>query len=294
MRARLVAFAASAALVVGACLGEAPATETPTQRPTPEPTATTTRYELDTKVWYAGLVLTFDRATAVLDPGGGEVTIGLQIGNPGPDPLGLSAPIRLTAGGQGFEVRRGTELPDVEAGGNETVSLPYDVIGLGSVDAAVIRVGASEDHQALVPLKAGGVQLLSLEPVAFDASGSATAGDLAIAIHTGLLRWDLPDWGEELPRASEALTVTYDVTYSGKFSGGFPFTGENIALRLPDGSVVEPRKDGRSQSLQVIAAGATAAGLASRFEIPAGARGAFALIVKNGSAEGAVEFSLPG
>jgi hypothetical protein len=64
-----------------------------------------------------------------------------------------------------------------------------------------------------------------------------------VALQGGVLRWDLPDWGAELPLASEALTLTYNVTYTGKFAGGFAFTAANVALQLPDGTLVEPRKD---------------------------------------------------
>ena len=51
-----------------------------------------------------------------------------------------------------------------------------------------------------------------------------------------MLRWDLPDWSQELDASLEALTLTYDVTYTGDFAGGFAFTGDNVALRLPDGN----------------------------------------------------------
>ena len=86
-----------------------------------------------------------------------------------------------------------------------------------------------------------------------------------------MLRWDLPDWSQELDAELAALTLTYDVTYPGDFAGGFAFTGDNVALRLPDGTIVEPRRDGHSQSVELIGARKTKKDLFSRFEIPAGA-----------------------
>ncbi len=125
-------------------------------------------------------------------------------------------------------------------------------------------------------------------------SGAGAAGDLRIALRASTLRWDLPDWSEELPAATESLQLTYEVTYLGSFPGGFAFTGDNVRLRLPDGTLVEPRRDGHSQSIELIGAEKTKKGLFTRFEIPAGTTGRLALVVRNGSTTKAIPFSLGG
>ena len=84
------------------------------------------------------------------------------------------------------------------------------------------------------------------------------------------------------------------MTYAGDFAGGFAFTGENVALRLPDGTVVSPRRDGHSQSVELIGARKTKKNLFSRFEIPAGMIGEFALLVRNGATEKAIPFTIGG
>lgn len=288
----LAILAMTVAVAAVACEAEAPSAS-PTIAPTAEPTAVVTRYPINADVWYAGLQLTFGEATATLDARGGSVEIETTFRNPGPFSAALAAPIVLTAGADAYELRRGTELPEVPSGGTADLTLAYDIIGRSSVDDAVIRIGAGANHQALVPLRPETGPLVSLEPLAIEATGSGVAGELTVALQSGVLRWDLPDWGAELPLASEALTLTYNVSYTGKFAGGFAFTGANVALQLPDGTLVEPRKDGRSQSIEVLDPGAIVLA-ATRFEIPAGTRGAFGLLVNDGSAKTTIAFMVDG
>jgi hypothetical protein len=128
--------------------------------------------------------------------------------------------------------------------------------------------------------------------VDLDLKGSASAGDLRITLRHAVARWDLPDWSDEMPDDLRVLTLTYDVTYNGSFSGGFAFTGDNVALRLPDGKEVESRADGHSQSIELVGSRKTKRNLFSRFEIPADATGKFALLVRNGSSEQAISFTI--
>jgi len=288
----LAALIAIVTVAAVACDAEAPSAS-PTVGPTAEPTAVVTRYPLNADVWYAGLQLTFGEATATLDALGGSVEIDTTFKNPGPFAASLAAPIVLTAGEDTYELRRGTELPSVPSGGTADLTLAYDILGRSSIDDAVLRIGDPANHQAVVPLRPATASLVSLEPVAVAALGSGVAGELTVALQSGLLRWDLPDWGAELPLASEALTLTYDVTYTGKFAGGFAFTGANVALQLPDGTLVEPRKDGRSQSIEALVPRAAVLA-ATRFEIPAGTRGAFGLLVNDGSGKVTIAFTVDG
>jgi hypothetical protein len=288
----LAVLAAVVAISAVACDAEVPSAS-PTPAPTAEPTAVVTRYPVNADVWYAGLQLTFGAATATLDARGGSVEIETTFKNPGPYSAALAAPIVLTAGSDTYELRRGTELPAVPSGGSADLTLAFDILGRSSVDDAVLRIGTPANHQAVVPLRPETTPLVSLEPIAVAATGSGVAGELTVALQGGILRWDLPDWGAELPLASEVLTLTYTVTYTGKFVGGFAFTGANVALQLPDGTLVEARKDGRSQSIEALDPGATVLA-ATRFEIPDGTRGAFALLVNDGSGKATIAFTVDG
>jgi hypothetical protein len=285
-----VAFAASLALA--AC--SAAPTAAPSARPVVAgPTPTITTYALDAKGWIDGFIVKFLSATASLDPKGGTLTVLATIENTGADDAALDAPIVLTAGDATFQLTHGTELPDLPAGDIAAVSLPFDVVGRGSVDDAVIRVGRAGDHVVAVPLLPAGGALVSLEPIELDVAGTGRTGSLKVTLHHVELRWDLPDWHDELPSATQALTITYDATYTGTFSGGFPFTGDNVRLRLPDGSTfLLARQDGHSQSIARIDAGKTAKALSSRFEIQDGLTGAFALFIDDGSSTKAIPFTI--
>lgn len=289
---RLALLALATALAVGACgPDETPSSAGSTEPPLPTPTVI--RYELNTTVWYAGMVLTFESATTIFDPTGGTVTVLVRISNPGTDDRSFDLPIRITAAAQGFEPVSGTEPPLVPAGGAVDELISFDVPGRPSVDDAVIRIGASEAVQAIVPFGRGPLKLATLEPITLPVKGTANAADLRVTIRTGELRWDLPDWAEELPVNTAALTVSYDATYRGTFEGGLAFSGDNVSLVLPDGSIVKPRKDGRSQSVTLLLPGKTQAGLSSRFEVPSGLSGTYTLRFTNGSAHGQVQITVP-
>jgi hypothetical protein len=284
-------LALAAATLAGCDSGQASAAPTPTR--VPEPTPVTTRYELGTTVWYEGLVLRFDRATAILDDRGGPVEVIVRVENEAVDPVDFNAPIRLLVAGQTIEPTRESRVATVPAGGQVGAVMTYELQGVSSVDEAVVQVGLEPQHLALVPLTPAAGEPVVFQPVELDLAGTGTAGDLKISLKRGVVRWDLPDWSQELSADLQALTLTYSVSYLGEFTGGFAFTGDNVYLRLPDDSIVNPRRDGHSQSVELIGAQKTKDGLFSRFEIPAGMTGKFALFVKNGEARTGIVFTIP-
>jgi hypothetical protein len=287
----MATLATLAAVALGGC--NADTTPAPSQAPPlPGPTPIVTVYELGTTIWSEGFVLTFHTAIASLDPKGGTVTALVRIDNPGPDPATFDAPLRLTASGTVFQLVHGTELPLIDGGGAAELRLDFDVVGRGTIDDGVIRVGRSADHAAQIPFRTGPVATLTLEPKAANLAGAVTAGSYHVVLRTRVVRWDLPDWYLELPLSTEALTLTYDVTDVGTFAGGVPFTSDVVGLRLPNGSTVRPRADGHSQSIVVIAPHQTVKNLFSRFEIPSGLSGAFAFIVRDGSTTKTIPFTL--
>jgi hypothetical protein len=287
-----VAAIVAVAFAVVACLDAPVASVVPTPTRAPEPTATTSSYTLDTTVWYEGLVLTFGRVTAELDQLGGPVTVSIHIENPGADLGELDAQIALVLGETVVAPTRDSHVPSIPAGGIADVVLEYDVQGFGSIADGVIQVGADPFHLGVVPITAP-ADATTLEPKAFSLSASGAAGGLRLRLRKGLLRWDLPDWSEELDAKSAALTLTYDVTYTGTFPGGYAFTADNVILRLPNGTSVAPRRDGRSQSVELIGPGKTKVNLFSRFIVPSGLPGQYRLILRDGSAQKAIAFTIP-
>lgn len=293
MTRRLVRGRFLVALVIGTttlagCLDGAQPSVQPTPTRVPEPTPVVTTYPLGTTVWYEGLLLHFDEATAELDARGGPVNVSLRVENPGADQSELDASIFLNVGGTRVEANRESRVSSVPGKGLIGALLTYELQGIAAVDDAVVEVGADPDHVAKVPLTAAGGIADTFEPTTLELKGNATANDLKITVKRAVLRRDLPDWSQELVARLVAVTITYDVGYAGTFSGGFAFTGSNVALRLPDGSKIRARADGHSQSVELIAAKKTKAGLFSRFEIPSDLSGKYALLVQNGDVEQAI------
>ncbi len=267
-----------------------PASVAPTA--TPLPTATTTIYPVRATAWYAGLILHLDQVSAVIDEGGGVVSLKLRLENPGQDLAGLDVPILLAASGRAVEPVRGTLVPDVEAGASVGTTILFDVDGAFDLPRAAIRIGRSAEHVVVIPLVPGSQNLVTLEPHLQGLSGSASVGSLTVTLTGAELRADLPDWGLELAHDAMALSVSYTARYRGEFSGGFAFTSANIGLRLPDGSIIAPREDGRSQSIAVLEPGVANPGLRSRFEVPVPGPGSYALILRDGTLSVPLDFTI--
>lgn len=281
--------------VLAAGCGDQPVRSAPpTATPVPEPTPVSRTYELGTQVWYEGLVVTFDRVTSLLDVHGGTVSLVVGVANPNGDPVGLDAGISLAIGDEHVEATHDSAVPEVPGNGSVAAVLTFELQSIASIDDAVFELGRAPDHIARVPVTPAGGKALTFKPQTFGLKGSAQASTLKLALKSGLLRWDLPDWTQELNANLQVLTVTYDVTYMGDFAGGLAFTGENVALKLPDGKVVSARKDGHSQSVELVGAHRTKKGLFSRFEIPSGLTGTYTLLVRIPGVEKTIKFTIGG
>lgn len=291
---RRLALAAALATALGGCLDANVPSVAPTAGISPEPTPVTTVYELGTHVWYEGFVVTVDRVAATLDARGGTVEVLVAVANPNADAAQLDAAIILIAGGKRLEPTRDSHIPEVPGAGSVAAVLTYELQAIASVDDAILEIGTSPVHLGRVPLTARAGTPVTFEPLELELAGTATASSLKVTLHGGVLRWDLPDWSQELDASLQALTLTYDVTYAGDSASGLAFVFENVALRLPDGSIVGTRLDGHSQSLELIGARKTKKGLFSRFEIPAGLTGSFALVIRNGGTTKTIAFAIGG
>ena len=283
----------AAVVVLAGCGPDATSPPPPTPPPTPRPTATVTRYPLAVTVWYAGLRLTFHAATATIDRKGGPVQVDVTIENPGPDPANLNGPIRLAARGTLLEPTHDSEIPGIDGAASVDISLAFDTGPAFDVATASLVVGRETERRAIVPLSPAAGAPITLEPRTAALTGTARAGSLAIRLRSVELRADLPDWYAELPGDRMAISLTYDLTARTDFPGGIAFTADNVRLRLPDGTLVAPRADGRSQSILHVGPHATSTGLTSRFEIPRRAGGTYALVLVDGAATASVKFALP-
>ena len=289
-----LALLAIVSVIVAGCFDAPSASVVASPTPAPEATPVTTTYDLGASVWYEGLVVHLDRAVAILDDRGGPVIVDVRVDNPSVDPSELAATIYLVVGDERVEPTRDSELQPIAEGGSVEGRMTYELQGVTSVDAAAIEIGDAPSHIGRVPLTAAGGEPVSLEPRTFDLDAAGAVGDLKVTLRSGLVRWDLPDWAEELDADKQVVILTYDATFIGSFTGGFAFTDENVALRLPDGTEVGPRPDGHSQSVELIGAGRTKSDLFTRFEIPAGVTGDVEFLVIDEGTSKAIPLAIPG
>ena len=280
-----------AVALLGACNDAISSSPPATNRPV-GPSPVVTSFPLGTTVWVSGFVVTVVDATASLDAKGGPVVVRLQIENPGREAAALEAPIRLTASGSAFDPVHGTTLPAVPGFGIADVSIQFEVTGRATIADGVLRIGRTADHQVQVPFGPGPVQQVTLQPFITALKASASSPSFKVALGRAIRRWDLPDWHDELPLGVALLFVEYDITYTGTFTGGASFTPANVALKLPDGRLVAPRADGRSQSILLLRPRKTVQDAFSRFEIPDGMTGKFALVIKDEGKETPVPFTI--
>jgi hypothetical protein len=261
--------------------------------PASEPTATTMTADVDGEAWFAGFHVTFGTATAELDSNGGTVLIEAEFENTGDEDAALDATLDLAYGGEhateGFDM----DIPTVPGAMTSSGTFAFDVDETFTFDDAVLTLGRSGNQQAIVPLAPAAGEARTLEPVAFDLSGSAQADDLKLELRTGEVRADLPWNHGQSEEGSWVLTVTYDATFDSDFAGGFAFTAENVALKLPDGTTVGVIQDGESQSIELIGTASTMKDLFSRFEIDDPASGDYVLLVRSFGDEAEIPFSIP-
>jgi hypothetical protein len=296
-------------LAGSACSGAAAAPRTPagaTQPPagetapadptaTAEPTAATTTVEVGGEAWFAGFHVTFGTATAEVKPGrGGSVTIEAMFENTGDEAGRLDATLDLAYDGEHATDAMEMDIPSVPGGTSGKGLFAFRVEDSFTFEDAVLTLGRSTNQQAVVPLTPAAGTAVTQEPVAVAVTGSATADSLKLEANGAELRADQPWSHGQLEDGSFVLTVEYDATFLSDFAGGFAFTAENVALRLPDGTTVGVIQDGRSQSIELIGPESTVKDLYSRFEIEDPAAGDYALLVRSfDDAEDEIPFSIP-
>jgi len=302
-----LALAGALSLSLAACGGGAAAnppasadtgavapTEAPAESASAAPTPSTVTVQVEQTIWFAGFKVAFGAATSELTPGrGGEVSIEATFENTGDESGTFDGSLNLASAGENATEGMGMDLPSVPGGQTGKGTLAFAVEDSFTFDDAVLTVGRTGNQQATVPLTATAGTAVTLEPVAIALSGSGTAGDLKLELNDGEIRADQPWNHGQLEEGSFVLTVNYDASFVSDFAGGFAFTAENVALRLPDGTTVGVIQDGESQSLELIGPNTTAKDQFSRFEIEDPAAGEYVLLVRSfDNAEDEIPFSI--
>jgi hypothetical protein len=309
---RFLKFLASGAivLVVAACGGSSsapagsastPAATSSAQTvavgdPSPFPSdgPVVTTVSVDQEAWFAGFHVTFGEATSEIRPKrGGTVRIAAKFENTGDDSARLDATLTLVSADEtateGFDM----DIPSVPGGQTGKGTLAFDVEDTFSFDDAVLTLGLPTNQQAVVPLSPKAGAAVTRKPSDLSLSGSGKAGALKLELNAGEVRADSPWKHGQQEKGSLILTVRYDASFESDFAGGFAFTAENVALKLPDGTTVAVIGDGQSQSNELIGPKSTMKDLFSRFEIEDQAPGAYVLLVRSfDGAEDEIPFTI--
>jgi hypothetical protein len=261
--------------------------------PTPdEPVVATV--DVGGEAWFAGFHVTFGKATSTIEPNGrGTLTLEATFENTGDESARLDATLTLVSADEtardGFEM----DIPRVPGGQTAKGTFAFDVDESFSFDDAVLTLGQPTNQQAIVPLSVKAGMAVSQKPVELNLSGSGKAGSLKLALNGGEIRADSPWKHGQQKKGSLILTVRYDASFESGFAGGFAFTAENVALKLPDGTTVGVIQDGESQSTELIGPNSTKKDLFSRFEIDDPAPGAYVLLVRSfDNAEDEIPFTI--
>jgi hypothetical protein len=238
-------------------------------------------------VWFAGFELTFGEAA--YDPAEGSVTIETTFDNAGVDNAVLDATLVLESAGESYELDDvSSELPEVPGGTSNNGTLAFAVGDAFSFDDALLTVGSPAVQQARVPLGTEG-ELVTLEPRDLTITGSATAGQLSIDAHDGVLRADVPETHRQSEAGELVLTIGFDVTNSGTGGGGYAFGPDNLALTRPDGTSVA-WDDG---PIELLGHQVTLPDQEVRFVVDDPAAGTYALLIREGDLEGQLELEIP-
>ena len=292
-RLRAVSVGGLLALVITAC-GSGPAatvsptTTAPSTAPVGQgepsaaaPSPAITTIEVDKEAWFAGFHVTFGTATSELTAGkGGTVKIEAKFENTGAEDARLDALITLVSADETATEGSDQDIPSVPGGTTGKGLFSFDVEDTFSFDDAVLTLGQPTNQQAVIPLGSFG-EAVTRKPVPLTVTGTGKAGDLRIDLTGAELRADAPWNHGQQKKGSLVVTFDYSATFTSGFAGGFAFTGENVALKLPDGTTVGVVQDGRSQSIELIPAKSTKKDLFSRFEIEDPAAGTYAFVVRS-------------
>jgi hypothetical protein len=231
---------------------------------------------------------------APAEPGAGDVEapgqmllVDLLIENPGRDdeaPVredftlerdGVAVPFTVPYEGEGSE-----PLPVVPSGSTGSGQLVFAELAADvELEGTELVFGQSDIHQARVPLDGAGTPV-TLDPIEVTAPGTATAGELTLAITGGRL-----DFGDTIthypvPADKAILTLTFDVTASAGLDGyDRNLGGADLRLQLPDGTSLATRQDGLSSPNEIVSRSSSLQALQARFEVPADTSGQLQLVL---------------
>ncbi|MDH3189882.1 MAG: hypothetical protein OEM39_04480 [Acidimicrobiia bacterium] len=156
--------------------------------------------------------------------------------NQGDEAAWFDSEMAIVAAGVSYTHKRDDPpgiLPESPALGKLTFLIPEDL----DLQSAEFVIGATDESQVRIPLGSQGAAV-RLEPIDVEVSGHLKTELVDFEFTGATLRYDLPNLHRQLEKGKMALTVYFDITSRSPSDGSI--TSDDIALILPDGSVLAP------------------------------------------------------
>ncbi len=311
---RIVGFLAIGGLLAllvasGACGGDDDDEATPTEAATEEPTGSETPdasepvvVQVGETFWHSGFMVTVDQATYAAtedDLGTVEWTVAIEatFENLGPDTGTFDAEMVLLAGGETWEdISRDSDIPSVPGELRQDGTIIFIVDDTFDFEDASLQVGSADQNQAVVPLGAGGGDLVALEPEQPSVTGQIALELITLDFDGAELRADIPLTHGEMDDGKLHLTLDFSAT--SRKGGNWSINVTDFALTFSDGTSV-PAFSGNNVSLPGNDSGLTTGDLFVGFEVDDPAAGEYTLRftpgswwIENGPAEGEFSFTI--
>jgi hypothetical protein len=299
MRTRTIPILIAVSVALAACGGGDDSAGTTTTAPAEETTTTTTTaaattpddVQIGADVHYAGFLLHLDELTV------DEDRLALVTGTA--DNLGSTASlppsnVSLDLDGEAILLSDlSSELPEVPGDSTGEVAYAFLLPDDAELGAATLLIGGPDYARAEVPLGKLG-DLVANDPVEVPVTGDAVAGETTFTFDGGELRFDIPDEHEPAEAGKAYLTLSFAVTNSSSFAGGYAFVGEDLRLETPSGITLAPDEF----PIELLDPNASLTDLFARWTIDADEPGTYTFVgLRNvglpDQAEGRLELEVP-
>jgi hypothetical protein len=250
--------------------------------------------ELGVTIYFGGFAVELDEAALTDEDFGGLLTVTGRAENVGDDNARAPRDVFLDVDGETIDVDLvESEIPEVPGSSAGAVSYAFGVDDDFDVGSTVLTFGQAGHAQATVPLD-DNTDPVTLEPVEVDVAGEVVAGELTFALEAGEVRFDRPDNHTAADEGKAFLHVTYAVTFTGDFAGGYPFGTDETRLRTPGDLALAPVE----HPIELLRASSTVTDLLNIWEIDSDDPGSYAFVGvhlpgQDGEATGEHEFEIP-
>jgi hypothetical protein len=251
----------------------------------PEPIVTA---QIDKTFWYAGFKVTLGKA--MYGPGK-QVTIVATFDNESTQSEIFEAELVVQTPANNFIADSGMQddVPKVpgKSSGMGTLVIPVNRQPFSFAGATLI-VGDASGAQAKVPLDGNGT-LVDLAPKPVAVTGSVTAMTLTLTLKGGDLRYDVLSSHEQLKVGKLSLTLIFNISFTSDIQDEYPFSGNNLTLKLPDGTTTGSQ-DG---PVELLKTRTTLQDQSVRFTVSNPPTGKYGLVLTDDKVSQELGFTLP-